>query len=82
MSMPLDTMSLDSLLHGTASPDTLAPFVTHWNADALAAAIPRRPPPLRTVVLAPSANDAVLHRPRRSVSFAPPQTLPPRFRIG
>lgn len=74
MSMPLDT-----LLLGTASPDTLAP---HWNADALAAAIPRRPPPLRSVVLAPSANDAVLHRPHRTVSFAPPQTLPPRFRIG
>ena len=66
----------------TPSPDATTAFAPHWNADALVAAIPRRPPPLRCVVLAPSANDAVLHRPRRTVSFAPPQTLPPRFRIG
>jgi len=76
------SMRLDTVLPGTTSPDNVVPFVPHWNADALAAAIPRRPPPLHSVVLAPSANDAVLHRPRRTVSFAPAPTLPSRFRIG
>lgn len=65
----------------TASPDAF-PFVLHWDADTLAAAMQRRPPPLRTIVLAPSANDAEVHRPHRDGGFAPAPALPPRFRIG
>ena len=64
------------------SPDTL-PFVLHWDADALTDAMLRlRPPPLRSVVFAPSANDAEHHRPRRTGSFIPAQPVLPHFRIG
>ncbi len=64
------------------SPDT-HPFVLHWDADALTDAMLRlRPPPLRTVVFAPSANDAEHHRPHRTGSFAPAPALPAHFRIG
>ena len=64
------------------SPDT-HPFVLHWDADALTDAMQRlRPPPLRTVVFAPSANDAEHHRPHRTGRFAPAPAPPPLFRIG
>ena len=66
----------------TSSPDTL-PFVLHWDADALTDAMLRlRPPPLRTVVFAPSANDDAPHRPRRDTGFLPAPPLPSHFRIG
>lgn len=58
------------------------PLALHWDADALAAAVQRRPPPLHTVAFAPSANDAEAHRPHRDGGFAPAPTLPSRFRIG
>ena len=58
------------------------PLVLHWDAKTLAAAMRRRPQPLHSIVLAPSANDAEAHRPHRDGGFAPAPTLPSRFRVG
>ncbi len=58
------------------------PFLPHWNADELAAAVRLPLPPLHTFDFAPSANDDVPHRPRRDENFLPASPLPSRFRIG
>lgn len=58
------------------------PFLPHWNADELAAAVRLPLPPLHTFDFASSANDDVPHRPRRDENFLPASPLPSRFRIG
>ena len=58
------------------------PFLPHWNADELAAAVRLPLPPLHTFDFAPSANDDVPHRPRRDEGFLPASPQLSRFRIG
>jgi hypothetical protein len=59
------------------------PFLPHWNADELAAAVRLPLPPLHTFDFAPPANDDdAPHRPRRDEGFLPAPPLPSRFRIG
>lgn len=50
-----------------------------WSADDLVEAVRL---PLHCVAFAPSANDARLHRPRRTLRFLATPPLSARFRIG
>lgn len=50
-----------------------------WSVDDLVEAVRL---PLHRVVLTPSANDACLHRPRRTLRFLATPPLATRFRIG
>jgi hypothetical protein len=56
-------------------------FAPHWSADALAAAMPRTLPPLRSFDFQPPANAAALHRPRRSDASYITQATLNTFRV-
>lgn len=55
------------------------PSALSWSADDLVEAVRM---PLHKEVFAPSANDARLHRPRRTLRFLATPPLATRFRIG
>lgn len=55
------------------------PSALSWSADDLVEAVRM---PLHQQVFAPSANDARLHRPRRTLRFVATPPLATRFRIG
>lgn len=55
------------------------PSALPWSADDLVEAVRI---PLHRVVFTPSANDARLHRPRRTLRFLATPPLATRFRIG
>lgn len=59
-----------------------APFVPHWNADELTAAVRPPLPPLHTFDFSPPANDDAPHRPRRDASYLPASPRLSLFRIG
>ena len=68
--------------HDTASdPVPSSPFSPRmvWSADDLVEAVRL---PLHCEAFAPSANDARLHRPRRTLRFLATPPLAARFRIG
>lgn len=64
----------DDQLDGGPFPSALS-----WSADDLVEAVRM---PLHREVFAPSANDARLHRPRRTLRFLATPPLAARFRIG
>lgn len=59
--------------------DSPFPSALSWSADDLVEAVRL---PLHHEVFAPSANDARLHRPRRTLRFLATPPLAHRFRIG
>jgi hypothetical protein len=59
--------------------DSPFPSALSWSADDLVEAVRM---PLHKEVFAPSANDAHLHRPRRTLRFLATPPLATRFRIG
>ena len=59
--------------------DSPFPAAPSWSADDLVEAVRV---PLHQHVFAPSANDARLHRPRRTLRFLATPPLATRFRIG
>lgn len=57
-------------------------FDLNWSAQELTDAMCGSLSSLHRFAFAPSANDAVMHRPRRRASYAAIPPLPARFRIG
>ncbi|MBX3713723.1 MAG: hypothetical protein KF800_17315 [Lysobacter sp.] len=74
---PLD-IAPDTFAHDQRD-DGAFPSALSWSADDLAEAVRL---PLHEEVFAPSANDARLHRPRRTLRFLAAPPLTARFRIG
>ncbi len=73
--------SCDAPLDTAHDPFPCGPFSPRmvWSADDLVEAVRL---PLHCEAFAPSANDARLHRPRRTLRFAATPALAPRFRVG
>ena len=75
---PHDLPAHDALSHDPFPAGPFSPRMV-WSADDLVQAVRL---PLHREAFAPSANDARLHRPRRTLRFAATPALAPRFRVG